>query len=74
MVTVTISIEGELAEVLQRLAERNHISQEALIKRVLEKYVIEVYQADDPAAGLLELDELDLVDTFEKFLDGSIMI
>lgn len=74
MVEVTISIEDELAEALQLLAKRNHITQEALIKRVLEQHIIEVYQADDPSAGLLELDELDLVDTFERFLDGSIMI
>lgn len=74
MVTIPISLEDELAKILHDLAARNSITVETLIKLILEKYVIDLYEVDDPLAGLLDLDERDLAQTLEKLIDLSVML
>jgi predicted transcriptional regulator len=68
MVTLTISLEDELAEALHTLAERNKLTEEELIKRVVEKYVIISEQGDDPLVGLFDLGEPQLAEHAEDVL------
>jgi predicted transcriptional regulator len=71
MVTLTVSLDDELAEALQTLATQSQVTEEELIKRAVQNYVV-TFQSDDPLVGLFDLGAPDLAEQAEEILHASI--
>jgi predicted transcriptional regulator len=71
MVTLTISLDDQMAIALKRLTKETKLSQEELVRRAIAEYVVP-YEDEDALIGLFDFNDPDLAEKSEDILREAI--